>query len=173
VDGYELQAGVPEKEARDFLEQTWTKEASEKIIKRAQQGKPGIATTIHVAIAPPKFEKTASDHIVEVNEEGVVLTDPEAFALRLQYLTRDFDKIAATLQDSGLVDSVLSLKFINKENIDKYAEFAPQFEEAVNHLADLLIASRVGLQIQEEAVKTAMKNMAIVVRELKTLKGIK
>lgn len=173
VDSYELQAGVLESEAREFLEKTWTKEASEKIIKRAQQGRRGIASSIHVVIANPTFEKTAADHTVEVNEEGIVVTDKEAFSRRLQYLTQDFDKIAATLQDSGLVDSVLSLKFVNRENIDKYAEFVPQFEDAVNHLADLLIASRIGLQIQEDAVKTAMKNMAVVVRELKTLKGIK
>ena len=173
VDGYELQAGVFEQDAQTFLEKMWTKEASDKIIKRAQEGKPGIATTIHVVIPNPKMEKTAADYVVEATEEGTSTTDRDTFVKKLQDLTQDFDKIAATLQDSGLVDTVLSLKFINRENVEKYAGFAPQFEEAVSHLADLLIASRVGLQIDQDPVKTAMKNMAIVVRELKTLKGNK
>ncbi len=171
VTGYELQAGVSQAEAQEFLESTWTKEASEKIIERAKQGDPGKATIIHVVIPVPEFSKTADDHTVEFNEEGVVLTDREAIAKRIQLLTQGFDKIAASLQDAGLVDNVLSLKFVNKQNISKYAEFVPQFEEVVSHLADLLVAARVGLQIEEDAVKTAMNNMAMVVRDLKTIKG--
>ncbi len=90
---------------------------------------------------------------------------------RIAEYTTEFVKIAATLQDAGLVDTVLSLSFLTPENISKYAELTPQFEEATQGLADLLVAARIGLQIEEHPIKVAMENMAKVVDELKMLKG--
>lgn len=161
VSDYELKAGVSEPEAMEFLGKTWTKEASEKIVKRVV-GKPGNATTIHVAVPRPEIEKTASvSNLVKAS----------AVVARIKSLTVDFEKVAASLQDSGLVDSVLSLKFLSKENLTKYAEFIPQFEEATQHLADLLIASRIGLSVEEHPIKIAMENISEVVRQLRTVQG--
>ena len=165
VDDYELQAGVMEKEALEFLEKTWTKEASAKIIDSVKSHSNGRAGTIHISL-PKEMNKTAEFH-----EEGVVLEKREEIAKKIQELTQDFDKIAATMQDSGLVDTVLSLKFLNAENVNKYAEFIPQFEDATGHLADLLVASRLGLQVQEHPIKVAMENISKVVSELKTIRG--
>jgi hypothetical protein len=92
-------------------------------------------------------------------------------AARIAHYATDFVKVASTLQDAGLVDTVLSLSFLTPENVAKYAELVPQFEEATQGLADLLVASRIGLQIEEHQVKVAMENMAKVVDELKMLKG--
>jgi len=63
------------------------------------------------------------------------------------------------------------LKFLSPENLSKYAEFIPQFEEAAEHLADLLIAARIGLSVEERPIKTAMESMSMVVKQLKTVKG--
>ena len=86
-------------------------------------------------------------------------------------IARDLTKIAAHLPDPGLVDTVLSLQFINKDNINKFISFIPQFEQAASHLADLLIASRLGLDVPEYPVKTAMENMADVISELRMMRG--
>ncbi len=158
-DSY-LRGGVTQKEAREFLEKTWTKEASDKIVNRVV-GKNGEATTIHVAVPRPELEKDASADMANAKEVAAAIAD----------LTAGFEKIAASLQDSGLVDTVLSLKFLSPENVNKYAEFIPQFEEATEHLADLLIASRIGLSVEERPIKTAMESMSQVVKQLKTVKG--
>lgn len=161
VDDYNLEAGVFEPAAREFLEKTWTKEASQKILDSSKD--KGEGSTIHVAVPKIPMEKVAAETVSPAKKQAV--------SNRIQALAHGFDKIAATLEDSGLVDNVLSLKFLTKENINKYAEFIPQFEEATTHLADLLVASRIGLQIDQGAVKVAMENMAEIVNQLKTIKG--
>jgi len=155
-----LRGGVTQQEASEFLEKTWEKQASDKIINRVV-GKNGQATTIHVAVPRLELEKDASADPAHTKEVAATIAG----------MTEDFDKIAATLQDSGLVDTVLSLKFLSPENLGKYAEFIPQFEEATEHLADLLIAARIGLSVEERPIKTAMESMSMVVKQLKTVKG--
>lgn len=155
-----LRGGVTKQEASEFLEKTWEKQAADKIINRVV-GKNGEATIIHVAVRRPELEKVSSADTENAKEVAAAVAS----------LTEGYEKIAATLQDSGLVDTVLSLKFLSPENVGKYAEFIPQFEEATEHLADLLIASRIGLSVEERPIKTAMESMSMVVKQLKTVKG--
>lgn len=114
--------------------------------------------TIHIGI-----EKAAVPKEPTEQEEQAVA--------RIRDLAGGLEKCAASLQDAGLVDTVLSLNFLTTENLNKFAEMTPQFEDAASHLADLLVASRVGLQIDEQPVKVAMENIAKVVQELKMLEG--
>ena len=86
-------------------------------------------------------------------------------------IARDLTKVAAHLPDPALVDTVLSLQFINKDNINKFISFIPQFEQAASHLADILIACRLGLDVPEYPVKTSMENLADVLSELKMMRG--
>jgi hypothetical protein len=96
---------------------------------------------------------------------------PPASHREASKLARDLTKIAAHLQDPGLVDTVLSLQFINKDNINKFVSFIPQLVQAASHLADLLIASRLGMQMSEYPIKSAMENLMEVIGDLRMIKG--
>lgn len=111
-------------------------------------------------------------------EKAVVISDraemPKTAASKYEgaeKIARDLTKIAAGLPDPALVDTVLSLQFINKDNVNKFISFLPHFEKAAAHLADLLIASRIGLGIEEYPIKTAMENVMEVISDLRMLRG--
>ena len=79
-------------------------------------------------------------------------------------------KEAATLTDMNTVDKVLSIGFLNPENIQMFVEFIPDFEETHQRLAQTLIACRMGMpDIPETAVKNAMERLDEVIGGLKKL----
>jgi len=86
-------------------------------------------------------------------------------------IAKDLTKEAAALGDAGLVDNVLSLQFINKDNVNKYIEFIPQLEKAASNLADMLIGARLGVNVEEHPIKAAMENVVEVIDDLRLLKG--
>lgn len=79
-------------------------------------------------------------------------------------------KEAAVFDDSMTVDKVLSLGFLNPENIGLFIQYLPEFEQAINKLAEMLVAIRLGMKdIPEMAAKNAMERMEEVVQGLKQL----
>lgn len=90
-------------------------------------------------------------------------------------LKRDMVKAASLIQDSDAVDTVLSLNFINRENLLAYVEAIPRIDSVIKDLAAMLVASRMGLQqVDEAAVKTAMQGLDEVLKgliEIKTSLG--
>lgn len=79
-------------------------------------------------------------------------------------------KEAATLQDMDTVDKVLSIGFLNPENVQMFVEFIPDFEETHQRLAQLLVATRMGMpDIPETAVKNAMERIDEVLDGLRKL----
>ena len=133
-----------------YLESFYTKESLEKCFSECRKSS---RLSIHDRAAAPVVEQAK-----------VACKDAHRFA-------RDLTKEAAALKDPGLVDTVLSLQFINKDNVNKFIAFIPQFEQAASHLADLLVASRLGLPLQEYPVKTAMENLMEVLSGLRMLRG--
>lgn len=82
----------------------------------------------------------------------------------------DLTKEAAALSGSDTVDSVLSLNFINPENIQGYVDCLPEYEKAVRKLAELLIGVRLGLSdVPESAVSSALQGMERAITGLKKL----
>lgn len=80
-------------------------------------------------------------------------------------------KIAANLEDAQSVDSVLSLGFVNPENISRFASAKPMLDELSHMLAKLLLASRLGMDdIPEESVRSAMEHLQRVIEGLDRLK---
>lgn len=79
-------------------------------------------------------------------------------------------KEASHFEDSQMVDSALSLNFINPDNLDKFTGFIPAFEDTIKMLAQTVLASRLGMtEIPEQASATAMMKLVDVVRGLKRL----
>jgi hypothetical protein len=80
-------------------------------------------------------------------------------------------KIAASLEDAQTVDSVLSLGFVNDENISRFAAAKPMLWEVSHMLSKLLLASRLGMEdVPEEHVRSALRHLQKVIKGLGRLK---
>lgn len=72
--------------------------------------------------------------------------------------------------DVATIDSVLSLGFINPENVAKFYEYIPHLETSSTALAALLVAARLGLNaIGTDSVKNALLSMERVIEGLRML----
>lgn len=79
-------------------------------------------------------------------------------------------KEAAPINDPTAVDKILSLNFLNAENISIFASYVPEFELVIKKLSELLLAARMGLDaIEEGAVQKAIVHLDKVVNGLKAL----
>jgi len=82
----------------------------------------------------------------------------------------DLSKEASVLEDPAAVDKVLSLGFINAENVSIFAGYIPEFENTIARLSELLMATRLGLQsVDEGALQKSIIHLDKVVAGLKTL----
>jgi len=80
-------------------------------------------------------------------------------------------KIAANFDDSESVDSVLSLGFVNEENLERFSTAKPLLWEVSHMLSKLLLAARLGMEdIPEEAVRSALQHLQRVIDGLGRLK---
>ena len=70
-------------------------------------------------------------------------------------------KEAAEIQDDqATVDALLSLNFINTNNLSKFVAYKPIFDKVLDYLAELTLASRLGLKdVPESAAVTAMTKL--------------
>ena len=86
------------------------------------------------------------------------------------HLCTDLVKEAAALEGSETVDNILSLNFINPENIATFADNLPALDATAQKLAELLMAARMGMSnINEGACERAMRNLDKVIDGLKEL----
>lgn len=120
-----------------------------------------------------KYVKVAGARTIIPISEVIDRKDREAIKLASKFpwhLKKDLTKEAAVLQDEDTVDKVLSLGFLNKDNIRNFAGYLPELERTTNKLADLLFASRCGLStVPETAVESAMKNTDEILSGLRSL----
>lgn len=102
--------------------------------------------------------------MVEVEKRAAAKV-AEAHALR-----RDLLKEASVLPDIQTVDSVLSLNYINPENIRLYVGKLPYLERALNTVCELTLFSRLGMsEVPENAAARAARAIDEVVQGLKGL----
>jgi hypothetical protein len=68
--------------------------------------------------------------------------------------------------------ALLSLDFVTPETASLYASYLPDLEKAASHLAELLVASRLGYDdIRERSAKNAMTQLQAVVADLQGLQN--
>jgi hypothetical protein len=85
-------------------------------------------------------------------------------------MRKDLVKEAAFIMDPMAVDTVLSLGFINPENIRTFVECLPIIDESQQHMAELLLAARMGLpELSTVALERAIRSTEEVYEGLKTL----
>jgi len=105
-----------------------------------------------------EFPKVAS-------EKGPSLFDKAVRSLRVNLV-----KEASALDDADTVDAILSLGFINPENVGKLIKYIPKLKSTVSALSKLLIASRLGMNnIPESSSKTAIREIVKVIDGLKRI----
>lgn len=79
-------------------------------------------------------------------------------------------KEAAPINDPTAVDKILSLNFLNAENVSIFASYVPEFESVIRKLSELLLAARMGLDaVDQGAVQRAVVHLDKVVSGLKSL----
>lgn len=85
----------------------------------------------------------------------------------------EFLKIAQDVTDRDVentVDALLGLNFITEENVGKFIEKIAMLEEARDVLAKTLLSARLGLQVEQGPVKTALFSIDNVIRQLQYLR---
>jgi hypothetical protein len=89
---------------------------------------------------------------------------------QLPVLRRSLFKEAAVISDPQAVDIVLSLGFINPENITTFINYLPELDAGQCKLCELLIASRLGLsEIPEGALEKSIRATEEVLEGLKSV----
>jgi len=103
-----------------------------------------------------------------VNEEAIKTASASpSFTVKLR---QDLAKEAAFVPDPLAVDTMLSLGFLNPENVMTFVSYMPQLDEAQAHLGDLLVAARLGLrEVPVYALERAMKGLEDVIEGLNVL----
>jgi hypothetical protein len=79
-------------------------------------------------------------------------------------------KEAAALDDPLSVDKVLSIGFLNPENVGTFISYLPEFEDTLKKLSELLVASRLGLSsVDAGALERVVKHLDKVIGGLREL----
>lgn len=87
------------------------------------------------------------------------------------HLRKNLIKEASVLDDADTADKVLSMNFLNPENINMFSKYLPDFDQTAMKLAEMLVAARLGLKpIDEGAVERAMHGVEDVIEGLKLLR---
>jgi hypothetical protein len=88
-------------------------------------------------------------------------------------LKREVDvvKLASAFSDEETIDKILSLGVLNSDNISKFSDYLPGFEEVEQKLAELLFGIRCGLSpVAEEHAQLAMSHIGKLIEGLRSLK---
>ena len=121
-----------------------------------------------VSLYEPVRVKTARAlETPESLREGIV---EKLASVRIPNLRIDLVKEAAFIPDTTAVDTVLSLGFINPENVLTFVGYLPYLDEAQEKLCELLIASRMGLRdIDTGVLERAIRGVEATLEGLRTL----
>jgi len=85
----------------------------------------------------------------------------------------EFLKYAQEVTDNDVdstVDALLGLNFVTEENVGKFIEKIAMLEEARDVLAKTLLSARLGMQMEQGPVKTALFSIDNVIRQLQYLR---
>jgi hypothetical protein len=86
-------------------------------------------------------------------------------------LKTDLIKEASVISDPEAVDVMLSLNFINEDNLNEYIDQIHVIKKVIGKLSAMLVASRMGLSdIDENATKKAIDGLDNVVKGLENIK---
>ncbi len=131
---------------------------------------PGTRRVIPEEVAQAAMIKKAAalvpniDHMrCDLIKEAALLCMPKAHVLYKQ---------ASVVIDRENLDAVLALNFITPENVASFIDALPTLEKTANRLAEIVIASRMGMdEVRESAASRAMSSLSDVIEGLIELRG--
>ena len=136
-------------------------ESRESLLSAADTGREPVRASVPSELCPP-------DAAADLPEKTAWPTT------NVRELRRSLVKEAAVIPDRNAVDTVLSLGFLNDENLVDLARHLPEIEESIAKMCELLLATRIGLKdIPEAALERAIRasetvRMALRVMAFKT-----
>ena len=107
---------------------------------------------------------SAADSVprADLTTELALLTAPKGMGLW---------KEASVILSRETTDAILSLGFVTPENASLYVNYLPELEKVASKLAELLVASRLGMDdVRESSAKNAMTQVNAVIRGLETMR---
>jgi hypothetical protein len=111
------------------------------------------------------FDLSLAADIVRETRKTASADSQQVTSLR-RYLVKE----ASTLPDVMTVDAVLSLGFINSENVRMFVSRIPYLEKALSMICEMLLASRLGLnEVPEYAAARATRAVDDTIQGLKAL----
>lgn len=98
---------------------------------------------------------------IDLFREAAILTGKKA---------QELWKQASVVLSRETLDAILSLNFVTPENVSVYVSYLPELEKVSSILAELLVASRIGMdEVRESAAKNAMTQVHAVIRGLEQI----
>lgn len=160
-DHYEKTAELlAERFHEDDVDKVMKVAAHEPVLYLSYSKPAELPKTATVSIDPVNLIKEAS-YVQPMAEFGYPVGD--GYVLKVAAVTDDAAK--------RTVDSLLSLNFLNPETLHKFADKLPHIEEAKTTVAKLLLASRLGLDIDSRPLRSAMYALDSVERDLRELQN--
>lgn len=125
-----------------------------------------LAQAMHAGVPVDMVARREIVPLEELRKEA----QEKAASSKLPNLRRDLVKEAAFLPDPMAVDTVLSLGFLNPENLITFVSYMPQLDETQRRLCELLLAARLGLkEVNEGALERAIRATEDVIEGLNVL----
>lgn len=137
------------------------KTAMAKMGEAAYASRPVTVPVSHVLLTPEEQMKTAFAQV-----QG----DVEKLASLSLSLRKNLVKEAAVIPDPTAVDTILSLSFLNPENLGIFISYLPVLDEAQEKMCEILLGARLGLkEIPTSALERAVKALEEVIQGLRVL----
>lgn len=157
--------------------------AQTKFIGRREAEFIGVSLGMHPTFVKEALDRAAKGELVKVKGLRDITPAGEKIAAARQQVTQAFKdldypirnffllKEAAVLDDAMTADKILGLGFLNAENVATFVDMIPQLEDASSKLAEMLIASRLGLKdVPEAAIERMLVALEDVIKGLKSLR---
>ncbi len=129
-----------------------------KLAEAAALGEPSYVTVSRLLSRGEDLLKVASAKLAGVSDAVGAFRQPILL------------KEAASFPDPQMVDTVLSLGFINPENLMTFVSYLPDIEDVQGKLCETLFAVRVGLSsVSQSALERAIRSTEEVIEGLKVL----
>jgi len=89
------------------------------------------------------------------------------------FVTPELCKFAKVQEETAkrTIDTVLGLNFLGEENMHKFVDKVDTLDDAKDCIAELLLASRIGLTIDSQPLRTALFSIDAVIRDLRELRN--
>ena len=110
--------------------------------------------------------------VLESTAKSALLKEAADSVVDVTLLRADLVKEASVIVDRETADAILSLGFVTPENVSLYVDYLPELEKVSSKLAEILVASRLGMDdVRESAAKNAMTQLNSVVQGLGQLQA--